>query len=92
MPNKSFEFDFNEDAEPVGEIHRLRVAMSRHFKTVEEHFAYLRSTPSAEEMIAQLQSDISKAKAGHKRASKRRSRRPSIESRSPALAGASGRG
>lgn len=35
MPTKNFKFDFNEDAEPVAELHRYRAALSTHFKTVD---------------------------------------------------------
>ena len=34
---KDFHFDFNEDADPVDELHRLRVATTRRFKTMKEH-------------------------------------------------------
>lgn len=45
MPNKEFKFDFNENAEPVAELHRMRAAMAKHFKTPEALFAHYRSLP-----------------------------------------------
>ncbi len=58
MGNKEFHFDFNEDAEPVEELHRLRVATARHFKTIEAIVEYDRTLPSAKEMIAELKGKI----------------------------------
>ena len=62
MARKDFRFDFNEDADPVDELHRLRVAMTRHFKTNEEHWAYIRATPTVKEMIAELDAEIAAKK------------------------------
>ncbi len=53
MARKKFRFDFNEDAEPVEELHRRRVAMMEHFKTIEAIGGYLRTVPAPEELLAQ---------------------------------------
>jgi uncharacterized protein (UPF0276 family) len=58
MANKTFHFDFNEDAEPVEELHRLRVATTKHFKTIEAIVEYDRTLPTAKEMIAELKAEI----------------------------------
>ncbi len=72
MANKGFHFDFNEDADPVEELHRLRVATTKHFKTVEALVEYDRSLPTAKEMIAELKAEIAakKARATHPRKAK----------------------
>ncbi len=49
MSSKKFEFDFNENAEPVAELHRMRATMAEHFKTPEALFAYYRSLPQTSE-------------------------------------------
>jgi hypothetical protein len=49
-----FKFDYNEDAEPCSEIHRMRIAMRRHFKTDEAYYDYVARTPSAEDLLAEL--------------------------------------
>ena len=53
-----FEFDFNEDAEPVEELNRLRVATAKHFKTLDAYWDYLRTVPTAEEMLAEIKAEI----------------------------------
>jgi hypothetical protein len=63
MARKDFPFDFNEDADPVDEIHRLRVAAARHFKTMKEHLEYLHATPTAEECLAELDAEIAAQRA-----------------------------
>ncbi len=64
MTNKRpFKFDFDEDADPVEELHRLRVATARHFKTPEAISEYYRSTPSVDELIAELDREIAENKA-----------------------------
>ncbi len=45
---KEFHFDFNEDAEPVEELHRRRVAMMKHFKTLKAVMEYIDSQPLPE--------------------------------------------
>ncbi len=62
MTRKDFHFDFNEDAEPVEELHRLREAVAEHFKTVEAIMEYTRTLPPAEEMIAELKMEIARRK------------------------------
>ena len=70
MARKEFHFDFNEDAEPVEELHRLRVAMAEHFKTMEALGDYIRSTPSAKEILARWDAEEKAGKkAGKKKAS-----------------------
>lgn len=54
MARKKFHFDFNEDAEPVEELHRFRAAVADHFKTVEAIREYINSAPTAEEFLARL--------------------------------------
>ena len=71
MARKDFPFDFDEDADPVDEIHRLRVASTRHFKTTKDYLAYLRATPTAEEMIAELDAEIAKQEAKSTKPAKR---------------------
>ncbi len=62
MARKEFCFDFNEDAEPVEELHRLRVATTKHFKTIEAIVEYDRSLPTAKEMIVELKAEIAAQK------------------------------
>jgi hypothetical protein len=54
MAREEFDFDFCEDADPVQELHRLRVAAAKHFKTMKATLEYLRSVPTAEEFLARL--------------------------------------
>ncbi|MDR1745406.1 MAG: hypothetical protein LBS30_06610 [Planctomycetota bacterium] len=65
-----FHFDFNEDAEPVEELHRMRVAMAKHFKTTKALADYLWSTPSQQELIARLQAEDDRKKTKTKAAKK----------------------
>jgi hypothetical protein len=58
-----FKFDFDEDADPVDELHRLRVASSKHFKTVDALMDYCNSLPTVEEMLAELREEIAEEKA-----------------------------
>ncbi len=62
MARKEFQFDFNEDADPVDELHRLRVAMTKHFKTMEALMEYIHSAPTAEEFLAQTAPEAQKPK------------------------------
>jgi len=74
-PNKNdFHFDFNEDADPIDELHRLRVATAKHFKTMGAYMEYLRATPSVQEMLAEVDAEIAEKKA--KAASSRKSPAP----------------
>lgn len=57
-----FKFDFDEDADPVEEIHRLRVATAKHFKTLDAIVEYHRTAPTAKEMIAELKEEIAEKK------------------------------
>lgn len=71
MPRKRpFKFEFNEDAEPVEELHRLRAATAKHFKTIDAIVEYHRSTPPIKEIIAELDEEI-KAKTARKPAARR---------------------
>ncbi len=63
MARKEFHFDFNEDAEPVEELHRLRVATAKHFKTSEALLEYYNSVPPIEEIRARLQAEVAAKKA-----------------------------
>lgn len=54
MTCKEFHFDFNEDADPIEELHRLRVAATKHFKTMKATLKFLNSVPTAEEFLAKL--------------------------------------
>ena len=58
-----FKFDFDEDADPVDELHRLRVATAKHFKTLDAIMEYYRSTPSIKELIAEIDAEIAEEKA-----------------------------
>ncbi len=60
---KEFHFDFNEDADPVEELHRLRVATVRHFKTAEALFEYHNSVPPVEVILAELDEKIARQQA-----------------------------
>ena len=60
---KDFHFDFNEDADPVDELHRLRVATAKHFKTMDAYVEYLRKMPTAQEMLVELDAEIAKKRA-----------------------------
>lgn len=68
MTRKNFHFDFNEDADPVEELHRLRVARTKHFKTIDALVAHDRAhpLPTAREMIAELEAEIAEKKARKK--------------------------
>jgi hypothetical protein len=63
MTRKDFHFDFDEEADPVEELHRLRVATARHFKTRDALMEYYRSTPPIEEIKARLETEIAEKKA-----------------------------
>ncbi len=77
---KEFHFDFNEDADPVEELHRLREATVRHFKTVDALIEYhLSEVPPTEVILARLDREIAakRAREAHgagKKASVRRGR------------------
>lgn len=58
-----FEFDFDENADPVEELHRLRIATAKHFKTLKAIMEYHRSTPPIKELIAELDEKIAEKKA-----------------------------
>lgn len=60
MTRKDFHFNFNEDADPVEELHRLRVATTKHFKTLDAIMEYHRTAPSIEEVKARLEAEIAK--------------------------------
>lgn len=57
-----FHFNFDEDADPVEELHRLRVVTADHFKTLDAMMAYLRSSPSIQEQIEELDKTIAREK------------------------------
>jgi len=65
MARKEFHFDFNEDADPVEELHRLRVASGKHFKTMEAFLEHIRSAPTGAEFLAKCEAErrVRKAKA-----------------------------
>lgn len=65
-----FEFDFDEDADPVEELHRLRVASTKHFKTLEAMMEYHNSLPPIKELLAEIQEEIAEDKAKAARALK----------------------
>ncbi len=88
-----FHFDFNEDAEPVAELHRLRMAMTKHFKTNQEHWDYIWSTPPIEELIAEVKAEIAQknaeaarkeAKAAKRKAAPSASRKATSKKKTPA--------
>jgi hypothetical protein len=60
MARKKFHFDFDEEAEPVDELHRYRVALMEHFKTLEAVMEYIDSAPTAEEFLAKLDAEEEK--------------------------------
>ncbi len=62
IPDK-FHFDFDENIEPVEELHRLRLARTKHFKTIEAIVEYDRTMPTAKEMIAILKGELAKKKS-----------------------------
>ena len=72
MARKEFHFDFNEDAEPVEELHRYRIAVAEHFKTMESIGEYIRSTPTVKEILAQWDAEEKKtlSKAPARRSAK----------------------
>ncbi len=78
MARKKFHFDFNEDAEPVEELHRYRAAVAEHFKTMEAIGEYIRSAPTAKEFLAKL--DAEEKKKQQKTAA-RRSAKPAAKPR-----------
>ncbi len=75
MADRDFHFDFNEDAEPVEELHRLRAAMTKHFTTSKEHWEYLRATPTVRDVLAELAMEIRKKETKPKAAKKNSVRR-----------------
>lgn len=85
MTSKNFRFDFNEDAEPVEELHRLRVAMTEHFKTVEALVEYDRSLPTAKEMIAELKAETAGQKVKAARSRKGRVAAKAVRQRKEAV-------
>lgn len=58
MARKDFHFEFDEDADPVEELHRLRVAVTRRFKTMDAIMEYHRAAPSIEEIKGRLKAEI----------------------------------
>ncbi len=58
-----FAFDFDEDADPVEELHRLRVASMKHFKTLDAVMEYHRSLPPIKELLAEIREEIAEEKA-----------------------------
>ncbi|MDR1744894.1 MAG: hypothetical protein LBS30_03980 [Planctomycetota bacterium] len=68
---KEFHFDFNENADPVDELHRLRAAKTKHFKTMDAYMRYLRETPSVQEMIAEVDAEIAAKKKAPAAASRK---------------------
>lgn len=83
-----FEFDFDEDADPVEELHRLRVATMKHFKTLDAIMDYHRTQPTASEMLAELREEIAeeeaKAKAKADKAARPRKARSAKSGDAPA--------
>ena len=75
--NNDFHFEFNEDANPVDELHRLRLASGRHFKTMTERLEYFRATPTAKEILARLDAEIARKKAKAAAKADRPPRKPS---------------
>ena len=63
MARKDFHFDFDEDADPVEELHRLRAATKKHFKTDEALLEYYNSVPPIEEIRARLKAEIAAKEA-----------------------------
>ncbi len=76
MARKDFRFDFDEDADPVEELHRLRVATARHFKTPDALAEYHNSVPPIEEIRARLKAEIAGEKTRRARPGKRRAAKP----------------
>ncbi len=76
-----FKFNFDEDADPVEELHRLRVAAARHFKTVDAIMDYCNTLPSPAETLAELKEEIAakQARSGKVKAAKLTSRRKSAK-------------
>ncbi len=72
MARKAFHFDFDEDADPVEELHRLRAATAKHFKTSDAIMEYYNSVPPIEEIKARLKMEIAEkeAKAARSRKNK----------------------
>ncbi len=58
-----FKFNFDEDADPVEELHRLRVAAAKHFKTVDAIMDYCNTLPSPAETLAELKAEIAAKQA-----------------------------
>ncbi len=65
---KEFHFDFNEDADPVEELHRLRVATVKHFKTFEALAEYHSSVRPVEVILADLDEKIAREREEEARA------------------------
>jgi hypothetical protein len=82
-----FKFDFNEDADPVDELHRLRVATTKHFKTLDALVEYYRSTPSIKELIAEIDAEITGEKAETLHSKKRKT----ASSKAPMIRGKAAR-
>ena len=64
MFKKPYHFDFDEDADPVEELHRLREAKFEYFKgDINALHEYYRSMPSVEELLAQRLKEVAEKKA-----------------------------
>ena len=80
-----FKFDFNEQAEPCEELHRMRVAQMKHFNTLEAYHAHLRKMPSTEDILAELDRRIAAKKKLEQQPAKR-TVRPRTRGRKMAVA------
>ena len=52
------QFTFNEDAEPVAELHRYRAALEKFLGTPELWDDYVHSTPPADVLLAELEAQM----------------------------------
>ena len=52
----------DEDLDPVEEIRAIRAKINRKYKTIDAYCEHLRTIPSADVLLAQIQAKIAKAK------------------------------
>lgn len=67
-----FGFEFDEDADPVDELHRLREASIKHFKTLKAIVEYHSTLPTPKEMLAEVEEELAGKRAKTKAARARK--------------------
>jgi hypothetical protein len=60
----------NDETDPVEEIRAIRKSIARKYKTTDAYFAHLKTVPSAEVLLAQVQRKNEKTRDDRSRTSK----------------------